>query len=80
MGANSISGVPTKEALQLKMCLFCSFTGGRGILSDFQLLELWISSSSTVSYPEGSLWGAYITSNRGKKTRFYLTDIIFQGA
>lgn len=47
------------------------------MLSDFQLLELWISSRSTAFYPEGSLWGMH--SLQQGKARSYLTEIILQG-
>lgn len=59
-GANIVSDVPTNETLSL-MC-----SPGR---SRFQVRVL-------SSIPEGSLSGLHITSNRGKKSSCYLTEMM----
>lgn len=62
-GANILSDVPTNETLSLML------SPGR---SGFQVRAL-------SSIPEDSLGGLHITSNRGKKTSCYLTEIMLWG-
>lgn len=71
VGANVVSGVPTKETLQLKMCLFAISKGEGAYLLIF---SSWSPGFQGGAQP--SILKVYtLPPNRGK-THSYLTEII----